>query len=199
MSRRAKLLALIVVAVIAIGFFYLRVLANRVSFETLQHGEEAVRTRLREVALQAEATNKQSVTLYFPSPNQGKLVPENRPITLAASDADRIRQVLLALVEGSYQGRSRPLPPSTDLRAVFLTSDGTAYVDFSSAVLAEFTPGIQSETLAVYAIVNSLAVNIPAVKRLKILIQGREVDTLDGHADLTDYFVPDPSRIATTP
>ena len=41
---------------------------------------------------------------------------------------------------------------------------------------------------------DSLAANIPAVKKVKILVQGEEVDTLDGHADLTRYFVPDLSR-----
>ncbi len=44
-----------------------------------------------------------------------------------------------------------------------------------------------------YSVVNSLAVNIPSVKKVKILIQGQEVETLDGHADLSGYFVPDPA------
>jgi hypothetical protein len=35
-----------------------------------------------------------------------------------------------------------------------------------------------------------LAANLPAVKRIKILIQGQEAETLDGHADLSDYYVP---------
>jgi len=60
-------------------------------------------------------------------------------------------------------------------------------------VLARLTPGIENETLTVYSIVNSLAANIPSVKKVKILIQGQEVETLDGHADLSGYFVPDPA------
>jgi hypothetical protein len=44
-------------------------------------------------------------------------------------------------------------------------------------------------------VVNSLAANIPAVKKVKILVDGQEADTLDGHADLSDVFVPDPARI----
>ena len=35
-----------------------------------------------------------------------------------------------------------------------------------------------------YTIVNALTVNLPAVKRVQILVDGREVDTLAGHVDL---------------
>jgi hypothetical protein len=86
------------------------------------------------------------------------------------------------------------LPPATELRAAFLMPDGTLYLDLSSNALALFEPGIQSETLAIYSIVNSLAENVPAVKKVKLLIQGQEVETLDGHADLGGDYVPDPTR-----
>jgi hypothetical protein len=47
--------------------------------------------------------------------------------------------------------------------------------------------------------VNSITTNIPSVKRVKILIQGQEVETLEGHADLTDAIVPDPTLIKSGP
>lgn len=199
MTTRAKVLMFIMLAVLAMGGFYLRELARRLFLEIPQHGEEVARTRLSETALQPVAGPPQTVKLYFPSYDQGLLLAEDRQMAWATREADRIRQILLALIAGSYQGKSRALPPATNIRAVFLTSAGTAYIDFSSELLADFSPGIASECLAVYSIVNSLAANIPAVKKVKILVQGQEVETLDGHADLSDYFVPDPSRISRGP
>ena len=79
------------------------------------------------------------------------------------------------------------------MRAVFLTADGTAYLDLSSEVQSIASPGIREETLAVYSIVNSIAANIPSVKSLKILIQGQEVETLNGHVDVS-YAAPNPAR-----
>ena len=35
-----------------------------------------------------------------------------------------------------------------------------------------------------YAIVNAVTANLPAVQRVQILIDGKEVDTLAGHVDL---------------
>lgn len=199
MSLRAKLLLLILVVVLGAGSFYLRSLARRVFWEPAQHGEEAIRTRLSEAALQPARTPSQTATLYFPSLNDRRLVPESRSVTWAETDADRVRQILLALIEGSHQGFGRVLPASVNIRAIFLAPEGTAYVDFSSEFPAGLTPGIESESLAVYALTNSITTNISSVKQVKLLIQGQEVETLDGHADLTGAFVPDPTRIQTAP
>ena len=184
---------------LGVGVFYLRSLAKRVFLEPTQHAEEAARAKLSQFALQPNNGTTQLATLYFPSLNEGKIVPESRSITWAQSDADRVRQVVLALAEGSHQGYGRVFPASTTVRAVFLAADGTAYVDLSNDILSDFEPGIQSETLAIYSIVNSITVNIPSVKRVQFLIQGQEVETLDGHADLTAAFTPDLTRIKSTP
>jgi spore germination protein GerM len=192
MTRRTIFVALAVVAVLIGGFYYLRSLAWRI-FHEIQGGEESVHTRLNQEALQPASGAKQAITLYFPADNESGLVTETREMSWAATDPDRVRQIVLALVEGPAKTHNRPLPPSTDIRAVFLMPDGTVYLDFSNEILTGFAPGIQSETLTVYSIVNSLAANIPAVKRVKILLQGQEAETLDGHVDLTEFFVPDTS------
>ena len=196
MSRRAKIVLLIVLVVLVTGAFYLRVLARRIFVETPLRVEQQARITLGQAALQSPASSMQTVMLYFPSYEEGFLVGEVRQMSWAPDDVDRIREVLLALIEGSSQGHNRGLSPSASVRAVFLAADGTAYVDLSSTALNDFAPGIGSETLAVYSIVDSLAANIPAVKQVKITLQGQEVDTLDGHADLMNAFAPDPSRIA---
>jgi hypothetical protein len=72
-------------------------------------------------------------------------------------------------------------------------------VDLSSDVLNEFAPGIRAESLAIYSLVNSITANIPSVKKVHFLIQGQQVETLDGHADLTAAFAPDPTWIKSGP
>ena len=200
MSRRILLLLLVLMtAILLAGYSYLRVLAERVFFEAPPQSEQAARTRLSEQALQHGVETTQLITLYFPAHDRFMLAPEVRDMAWAETDTDRIRQVLLALVEGSQKGYGRALPSGTTFRAVFLTSDGTVFLDFSNDILAGQPPGIESETLVVYSIVNSLAQNIPSVKRVRILIQGQEVETLSGHTDLTEALLPDPSRVASYP
>lgn len=193
MSRRTLFWMAVSLAIVAASFSYLRVLARRILLETWPHGEEAVHTRLNQVALQPASGAQTTVTLYFPSLERKQLIAEKRTLALASANADRIRQILLALIEGSHLGYRRPFPASTEIRAVFLAAEGTAYVDFSNDVSSNLVPGIGSETLALYSLVNTLSQNIPAVTRVKVLIQGQEVETLDGHSDLSGFVYPDPA------
>jgi spore germination protein GerM len=199
-TRRNLILALIVIPLLVVSGFYLRALVRHMFFENRPRPEDEMRTQLSQQALQSEAGAKQqTVTLYFPNFEAGTLVAEARQLTLAATNTDRIRQIVLALIEGSKQGHARGLPASAALRAVFLTSDGTAYLDFPNEVTQNFPVGIESETLAIYSVVESIVANIPSVKRVKFLIQGREVDTLDGHADLTGFYVSSQATTASAP
>jgi len=191
MSLRAKIFWVVLLVVFAWGLVYLRSLVRRTFFELPLHSEESAKARLSAAVLQSGAGPNEIAVLYFPSLSERKLVAESRPVKWASSGDDRVRQVLLALAEGSRQGLGRPLAASTTVRAVFLTSDGTAYVDLSNDLLSGINPGIESESLAVYSMVDSITANIPSIKRVKILIQGQEVETLEGHADLTEAMVPD--------
>ena len=198
MSLRLKILLLVTLAMLAGGYVYIRVLSRHILSDNPQHHEESALTRLSEDVLQS-SNPSQGVTLYFPSYDQGQLLSESRPLALAASDPDRIRQIVLALIEGSRFGANPPLPPETTVHAVFLSSDGTAYLDLSSEAQSSPSPGIKGESLAVYSIVNSIIANISSVKSIKLLIQGQEVETLNGHVDLTNDFVADISYQAPTP
>jgi hypothetical protein len=198
-SRRTAITMLVVIAVLAVGVFYLRSLARRIFVESRPKGEQEAHAQLSAAALQSPSGSNHTVVLYFPSYATGTLMGESRQIAWASNDIDRIRQVILGLIEGSRNGSNRVIAPSSNIRAVFFAPDGTACIDFSSEALSDFERGIESETLAVYSIVDSVAANVPTVKRLKILIQGQEADTLDGHIDLTGLFVPDATRISGNP
>jgi Sporulation and spore germination len=199
MTSRAKLFAFLVLVVVAAGGLYLNSLMHRMRSEKTAQTDASARARLAEAALRAENAPEQTVTLFFPSNDEGVLLQESRRMTLAANDTDRIRQIFLALLEGSAQGNNQPLPAATDLRAAFLGADGTAYLDLAGGSMPLFEPGIGAETLAVYSIVDSICYNIPTVKRVKFLIQGQEVQTLDGHVDLTEAFVPDTNLKSPAP
>lgn len=198
MTRRALVLSVFVVVILGAGIYYLMALRRHIAptaASTLR-SDQTARTQLNEAALQQSAGQAQTLTLYFPSNADGKLLSETRSLKLSSDNVKAIRQILLALVEGSHQGHGSALSPSTTVRAVFLAPDGTAIVDLSQEALADFQPGIESENLAIYSIVDSLCANIPQVKEVKFLVQGQEVQTLDGHIDLTGNFAPELSLIA---
>jgi hypothetical protein len=63
-----------------------------------------------------------------------------------------------------------------------------AVVDLNAAFADQHRSGILDEQLTVDSLVETLAVNVPGVSRVRILVDGKTRDTLAGHADLTDFF-----------
>ncbi|MBC7364729.1 MAG: GerMN domain-containing protein [Candidatus Aminicenantes bacterium] len=140
---------------------------------------------------------KKTITLFFLSENDELLHPEEREIYLASSSPDELaRAIVEEIIKGSSQGKMSTLPEGTKLRQLYITSDGTAYVDFSRRITEGNYYGSSGEMAAVYSVVNSLAYNLKSVKKVVILVEGNEKETLGGHVDLSHPFAPDFSLVA---
>ncbi|MFZ5562776.1 MAG: GerMN domain-containing protein [Thermodesulfobacteriota bacterium] len=135
---------------------------------------------------------KTDVYLYFATGDGATLAAEKRVVETSADPA----RLAGAIIDGLARGPKRDdlvrtVPPETACRALYVTADRTAYVDFTPAIREGHPGGAQAELLTIYAIVNSLAINVDGIDRVKFLIDGREADTLAGHVDLGAAFAPD--------
>jgi hypothetical protein len=137
-----------------------------------------------------------TVTLFFATDDDDLLHKETREITAGPTEADEAERALAELVRGSESGLLSPLPPQTRVRQVFIAKDGLATVDFSRDVAEGFTYGSTSELAAVYAIVDTLVYNFKSVKKVSLLVEGAERETLGGHVDLSRAFFPDYGLVA---
>jgi len=135
------------------------------------------------------------VTLFFLS-DDDLLHKETREIAAGPTMADEAERALAELIRGSEEGLSSPLPPATKVRQVFIAKDGLATVDLSREVVEGFSYGSTAELAAVYAVVDTLVSNFKPVKKVIILVEGAERETLGGHVDLTRPFLPDYSLVA---
>jgi spore germination protein GerM len=145
---------------------------------------------------QAGAAAVKTVTLFFLDDNDDLLHKETREIAAGPTAAEEAERALAELIKGSEKGLVSPLPPQTRVRQVFVGKDGIATVDFSRDIVEKFSYGSTMELGAVYAVVNTLTFNFKAVKRVVILVEGAEKETLGGHVDLSRAFLPDYSLVA---
>jgi spore germination protein GerM len=136
------------------------------------------------------------VVLFLPSDGDSLLHPEKRRIPGGSSVAEEARQVVEELIKGSTEGYLSPLPPETRLRQLFITKDGIAYVDFSKEIVEKHPSGSSAELTTVYSVVNTLTHNFRAIRKVFILVEGGEKETLGGHINLSQAFVPLDSLIA---
>lgn len=136
-----------------------------------------------------------TVTLFFIA-DDDLLHKETREITAGPTEADEAERALAELIRGSEEGLISPLPPGTKVRQVFIARDGLATVDFSRDIAESFAYGSTSELAAVYSVVNTLVFNFKPVKKVVLLVEGAERETLGGHVDLSRAFLPDYSLVA---
>jgi len=152
------------------------------------------------------AARRISATLYYIADDGQRLVSAQREVLFGATTAEQARYLIEAQLEPAPAGMHNALPPGVAVGTVFVADNGDAYVDFSAALRQQHPGGSLNEIFTVYTIVSTLTTNLPAVKAVQILVDGREVDTLAGHVDLrrpfprTDRWLQAPgARPAGTP
>jgi sporulation and spore germination protein len=177
MIRRMALGALVVLVAVALGWM-LTAIAPR----------NAVRSTAAAPAPPAAAPagpeRKIKATLYYVSEDGLSLPGVQRDVAFADSIEDQARRIIEAQLADAPTPYLSALPAGTTLRALFIGQRGEAFVDLAGDVRTKHPGGALDELFTIYAIVNSLTVNLPAITRVQILIDGKEVDTLAGHIDL---------------
>ena len=178
MSRRLLVIGAIAALAIAGGWW----LIARYSSRHASPGQPLPTTSAGTTV--AADARKITATLYFVSEDGMALVGVQREVPFGETVLEQARQIVisqLAVVPGPLVSA---IPSETTLRALYLTDKGDAFVDLSADARTRHTGGALEELFTVYSIVNALTMNLPAVKRVQILIEGKEVDTLAGHVDL---------------
>jgi germination protein M len=126
-----------------------------------------------------------TATLFYGSEDGQFLVPVQREVPFADGSLEQGRQIVLAQLQQAAPAPLVPaIPPGTTLRSFYVTERGDAFVDLGPEIAANHPGGSMAELFTVYAIVNAVTGNLPAIGRVQILVDGREVDTLAGHIDL---------------
>ncbi len=120
------------------------------------------------------------VRLYVLDASGTSLTTETEEIPSDATLQQQSRDVIRLLIR-----RSAAFPPELELRDVFITSQGVAYVDFSQELVENHPGGSSAEELTVYGLSNTLLANFPTIKLVRILVEGREIQSIAGHLDLT--------------
>jgi hypothetical protein len=190
MARHWKItIAILGMSVLASLLTFPALLRNVLRLQRSAATEEQARREIVQQALTTPTDTPDKVTLYWASAGApAALEAHDVELSLAADPVQRARQLIAALIARAPSPAQRTLPAETVLLQFYLLPDGTAVADFSEALATASPSGILSEQLAVNSIARTLQANLGAVQRLKILIRGREAETLAGHLDLTGFF-----------
>lgn len=133
------------------------------------------------------------VFVYYASPDLSELVVQKRNVLSVQNPVELGKEILKELLNGPF---GTTIPRGTKINDFHIKSGGTGVVDFSKEIL-EHSIGSQGEQTRVLAIVNSLT-ELPDIKSVKILVDGKEISTLYGSVD-TSQPIPRFMGIASDP
>ena len=144
----------------------------------------------------AQKRDRQEVTLFFSDANERFLVPEKRFIPKESEPESQAREMIYALISGSKTGLVNTFPEKTELQGVKREGEDILSVNFRESLVANHPGGSAAEMATVYSLTNTLTTNLPAIKRVRILIGGKERASLKGHIGLHNPFMMNRELIA---
>jgi hypothetical protein len=178
MDRRIAIIAAVIVAAFA-GVWML--IAHRSPPPSTTATPTGATT---ETAAAAAAEPKIKATLFYISEDGLSLPGVQRDVPFGDPIVEQARRIVEAQLGDAPPPYASPVPGGTRLRARDVGDRGDAVVDLSGEVRTAHTGGALDELFTIYEIVNALTVNLPAIPRVQILVEGKEADTLAGHVDL---------------
>lgn len=133
---------------------------------------------------------RRRLRLFLPDPGTRRFRETEREIARGESLAEEVRTAIRALHRESPPGEPPLLSPQVRLRHLFLDSFGVLYLDLTGELQPALArPPAQAE-LAVASLVNSLTGSFAEVKRVQLLLEGREVVARAGDLDLSRPLSP---------
>ena len=122
------------------------------------------------------------ISVYYPDVNATGLVAVTK--TVKAQEADKYQAAVEALLAGTDDKKlTAVFPKKAKLRKVSV-SGGVVKVDFDKNLISGFVGGSTGEEMLVGSLVNTLT-EFPEIKKVQILVEGKEIDSLSGHLDLS--------------
>jgi hypothetical protein len=142
-------------------------------------------------------------TLFYVAEDGLSLVSVDREAPFGEGPIEQAQRLIEAQLQPAPAPLLQAIPDGATVRSVFVTDKGEAYVDMSQEISRNHPGGSREELFTVYAIVNVLTVNLPAITSVQILVDGHEAETIAGHVDIRRPLVknlsllPKPEPAAT--
>jgi hypothetical protein len=134
---------------------------------------------------------KQIAEIYFSDPQERFLMPEKRYVFKENDAAAQAKEIVKALLEGSKARLVNTFPAGVSLKDIKVVDSEIAVVNFSKSLTKLHQGGSTAEMATIYSLTNSITQNVPAIKKVKILVEGKELSSIKGHISTQKAFRPD--------
>lgn len=150
----------------------------------------------------------ETITLLVANDLDGSLIPVDRSFPMPKDPNARARVLMQKLLEEYAAPKStHPIANASGVDEVFLmplpqpkgateAPGEMAVVNLNAAFVQAQPSGIEPETLTLLSMIATLHANQPQITQVRFLVDGRQKDTLAGHADLTRVYLASDTQTA---
>lgn len=124
------------------------------------------------------------VKVYYPDEDGMNLVAVKRQIKIHNDSEKYFETVKLLLEQPKEKNLTKIFAKNAKIDSVTF-KDGTATVDFNKNITKGFAGGSTGEETLINSVVQTLT-EFDEVKQVRFLVDGKEVETLSGHMDLSE-------------
>ncbi len=132
--------------------------------------------------------DKKEFTLFFSDAEERFLLPEKRFLPKENTLEKQATEIVVSLLSGSKTGLVNTFPNGAELNSVKREGEDTLVVDFRESLVKNHPGGSSAEMATIYSLANTLTANFPEIKKVKILIEGKQRESLKGHIGLREAF-----------
>lgn len=155
----------------------------------LNHTDLRIDKQINDIYSKSSENSNNARIRFFWGTSGNQWVTEDREINFVSERIeDKIAQVIEELINGSEHFHYNPIPEGTQLMSIFLDKRGVVYIDLTEAFVNNHPGGTSGEIMTIYSLVNTITENFSTIKGVKILVMGKEIETLKGHIDARNPF-----------
>ncbi len=162
------LLGLLFIGGLAGGYLYF----SKISSRAMPASEERV---------EALPKTEDLISLKIYHPVGNRLQIEEKRVQSRTTQISIAQSVVEEFLKGPVGSQVSELPKGTKLLGIYRDTDRILYIDLSEEFRRNFQGDALSEYLVLKGLYDSLTSNLDDVEDVKILIEGREIETLGGH------------------
>jgi len=121
-----------------------------------------------------------------PVPGEIACLVEKKKLIAGHTEPEALALTALKeLALSSEQGDPPAVPAQAVPIHIFFLNSGTAVINYNPSLKSGLPGGAEAETACIYAIVHTITMNFPSISSVRLLIEGKEQETLGGHIGIS--------------
>lgn len=127
-------------------------------------------------------TDLSTIKVYYPV--KDKLLMEERKVRRQTSTPSMAEAIIGEFLNCYSIEQGCLIPQGTRLLHTFMGKDSILYIDFSDEIRRNFQGDAYGELLLLRGLYESIISNLSGIEDIKILVEGKEIESLGGHISI---------------